>query len=72
LDDPEPRLRLRNLGDNGLEFELLYWIGEPSDLGITVHDLNVEIYNQFNKAKIDFAFPHMELVGNRLSVKVRK
>jgi len=72
LDDPTPRLRLRNLGDNGLEFELLYWIEEPSLLGITVHELNSEIYTEFNKAKIDFAFPHMELVGRKLSVRIRK
>jgi len=72
LNDPKSRLRLRNLGDNGLEFELLYWVEEPSHLGRTVHELNSEIYNNFNKARIDFAFPHMELVGKGLSVKVRK
>jgi len=72
LKEPKPRLRLRNLGDNGLEYELLYWVKDPVHQGITVHELNTQIYNQFNKAKINFAFPHMELVGKKLSINVRR
>lgn len=72
LNEPEPRIRLRKLGDNGLEYEFLFWIQDPSLRGISLHTFNEGLYKEFAKARVEFAFPHMELVGKKMSVKLKR
>lgn len=59
--DPEPRVRLRNLGASGLEFELLGWIDHPELRGRIGHDLNMNIYKGLRAAGIEIPFPQMDL-----------
>lgn len=59
--DPEPRVRLRNLGASGLEFELLCWIDHPELRGKIVHDLNMNIYKGLRAGGIEIPFPQMDL-----------
>lgn len=59
--DPEPRVRLRNLGASGLEFELLGWIDHPELRGRIGHDLNMSIYKGLRAAGIGIPFPQMDL-----------
>lgn len=54
---PEPRVRLRALGESGLEFELLCWAHTPAERGLMQHELNKTIYDVFNSKGIIFPFP---------------
>lgn len=59
--DPEPRVRFRNFGDSALNLELLCWTKEPALRGRTVHQLNCEIYRQFNRQGIRIPFPQRDI-----------
>jgi small-conductance mechanosensitive channel len=56
--DPEPRVRFRAFGESSLNFELLFWAKEPAVRGKTMHEINKEVYNTFNKEGITIPFPH--------------
>jgi small-conductance mechanosensitive channel len=58
---PEPRARFRQFGASSLDFDLLCWIELPADRGIVIHELNCEIYKQFNEAGITIPFPQQDL-----------
>jgi len=62
VDHPEPRVRLRALGNYGLEFELLGWIGEPVDRGRVLDALYTEVYRRFNKRGIEIPFPTTTII----------
>ena len=57
-NEPEPRVRFRSFGDSSLNYELLCWAKEPALRGLTIHQLNKEIYKRFGEAGISFPFPH--------------
>jgi small-conductance mechanosensitive channel len=59
--DPEPRVRFRAFGDSSLNFELLCWVGEPAIRGLTIHELNTSIYNEFNEKGITIPFPQRDV-----------
>jgi small-conductance mechanosensitive channel len=54
--DPTPRVRFREFGGSGLEFELLVWIAEPSRRDFIISDLNVRIYKAFDAAGIEIPY----------------
>jgi small-conductance mechanosensitive channel len=58
---PEPRVRFRNFGDSGLDFELLCWIDQPIDRGRLTHELNCAVYKAFAEEKISIPFPQRDL-----------
>lgn len=60
-NQPEPRMRLRQLAESGLQFEMLCWIEDPALRGLVSHELNCAIYHAFNAAGIVFAFPQREV-----------
>jgi MscS family membrane protein len=66
LPDPEPRLRIRKLGENGIESELLSWAKEPSIRGLTIHEVLKEILIRFNDEGIIIPYPHRELIINNV------
>ena len=55
--NPVPRLRFRNFGDSGLNFQLLFWIAKPEFRGRIIDKLNTAIYKEFSKQKIEFPYP---------------
>jgi small-conductance mechanosensitive channel len=57
-DEPEARVRFRTFGESSLNFELLCWAKEPALRGMTIHEINTEIYSKFNETGIKFPFPH--------------
>ena len=55
--DPEPRVRFRQFGQSGLLLQLLAWIEKPELRGLAIDELSTSIYNEFNKAGLEFPFP---------------
>ena len=65
LPEPAPSARLANLGSDGLEFQLLFWISDPENGQINVRsDVNIRILKSLRAAGIDIPYPqrvvHME------------
>ena len=58
---PEARVRFRLFGESSLDFELLCWIREPGDRGVTLHRLNSQIYHRFAEEGIQIPFPQRDL-----------
>jgi small-conductance mechanosensitive channel len=58
---PAPRVRFRRFGDSSLDFELLVWIPEPELRGRLVHELNCEVYHQFELTGIEIPFPQQDV-----------
>jgi len=58
---PEPRVRFRTFGDSSLDFELLCWAHRPHDKGRVIHELNREIYKQFDRESIVIPFPQRDV-----------
>lgn len=61
LDEPEPRVRFRALGESSLDFELLGWIEEPWQRGQAVDKVLTEIYEGLGRAGITIPFPQRDL-----------
>lgn len=59
--EPEPRVRFREFGESSLNFELLCWTHEPALRGLTVHELNCEIYKEFDRRGIRIPFPQRDV-----------
>ena len=58
---PEPRVRFRAFGDSSLDFELLCWAKTPADRGRVIHELNLAIFNEFQKLNISIPFPQRDI-----------
>jgi len=58
---PEPRVRFRTFGESGLDFELLAWVEQPVLRGRVVHELNYQVYQEFNRASVQIPFPQRDL-----------
>ncbi len=61
VTDPEPRVRFRKFGESSLDFELLCWAENPAERGLTIHQLNCEIYKKFAEADIKIPFPQRDV-----------
>jgi MscS family membrane protein len=59
--DPEPRVRFRQFGASGLNFELLVWIETPSLRGRAVDRLNSEVYKQFASNGIEIPYAKQDV-----------
>ncbi len=65
LDDPEPRVRLRGLGDSSLDFELLGWVKEPVLRGRALDALYEAVYNRFREENIEIPYPKRDVYLHR-------
>ena len=52
-----PIVRIRNLGDNGIDWEVKYWAEDYTKFQETDALIRQRIWYVFNREKIDFAFP---------------
>jgi non-ribosomal peptide synthetase component F len=59
--EPEPRVRLRELAESGLRFELLVWIADPVLKGLVVDQLAGRIYGLLRTAGVEI--PHAGLMN---------
>jgi MscS family membrane protein len=60
-DFPEPRIRFRNFGGSGLEFELLCWINEPVLKGRALDDINSAVYKRFQQDGIEIPYSKQDV-----------
>ena len=60
-DEPHPRVRFRNFGDSGLDFELLCWVAEPVLRGKVLDALNTAVYKRFAAEGIEIPYPKRDL-----------
>ncbi len=60
-EHPEPRVRMRGFGESSLDFELLGWIIAPEHKGRISHEINKQVYDKLNQAKIEIPFPKRDL-----------
>ncbi len=59
--DPAPMVRMRGFGDSSLDFELLCWVGHPSEQELVTHELFMKIYKALVAAGIEIPFPQRDL-----------
>ncbi len=64
--EPAPRVRFRNFGESGLDFELLVWIERPLLRGRVLDDLNSRVYKAFGTAGIEIPYPKRDLYVKEL------
>ncbi len=62
IADPAPAARLANLGSDGLEFQLLFWINDPENGQLNVRsDVNIAVLRALRAAGIDIPYPQRVL-----------
>ena len=52
-----PIVRIRNLGDNGIDWEIKYWAEDYTKFNDTDALVRQRVWYVFNREKLDFAFP---------------
>ena len=52
-----PVVRIRNLGDNGIDWEVKYWLDDYSKFSDTDALIRQRIWYAFNREKLEFAYP---------------
>jgi small-conductance mechanosensitive channel len=58
MPEPSPRVRLQSFGDNGINLELVVWIGDPEAGEPNLRsDLNWAIWEAFTRENIEIPFP---------------
>jgi small-conductance mechanosensitive channel len=65
LERPEPRMRLRRLGDSALEYELLCWVPAPNREGKARHRLNRAVYAALRDAGVEIPYPKRDVTLNQ-------
>lgn len=62
-----PIVRIRNLGDNGIDYEVKYWLDDYAKYNDTDALVRQRIWYAFRRAKINFAYPTRTLLYERTS-----
>jgi small-conductance mechanosensitive channel len=52
-----PNVRIKNLGDNGIDWEIKYWLDDYTKFNDTDALIRQRIWYVFQREKIDFAYP---------------
>jgi len=60
-----PIVRIRNLGDNGVEYEVKYWLNDYAKYNDTDALVRQRIWYAFRRAKLNFAYPTRTLLVER-------
>jgi small-conductance mechanosensitive channel len=69
IQEPSPRVRLRQFGASALDFELLGWINKPEDRGRIKHELLMVIYKQFRAHNIEIPYSKTDVYIKELPVR---
>ncbi len=60
-----PIVRIRNLGDNGVDYELKYWLDDYAKYNDTDALVRQRIWYAFRRAGLNFAYPTRTLIVDR-------
>lgn len=58
---PIPNVRFRAMADSGLNFELMFWVEDPSLRGRAVDALNTAVYKRLTKEGIEIPYPKRDV-----------
>ena len=58
-ETPEPHVRILELGDSAIIYELRVWVKDPRNRGRLVHELNRRIVQLLTEASVDIPFPQL-------------
>lgn len=58
---PAPEVRLRELGDSGLRFELLVWVEDSGERGRVIDQLTTRVYDAMNAAGIEIPYNKLDV-----------
>jgi small-conductance mechanosensitive channel len=61
LDNPVPRVRMRDFAESSINFELLGWIRLPEQKGLARHKMLMEIEQAFRENAIQIPFPQRDV-----------
>ena len=61
LEHPKPRVRFREFGKSGVEYDLLAWIPDPIERKRTEHRLNKQVYKNLREKNIEIPYPQRVL-----------
>lgn len=62
LAEPQPKVYLKNFGDNGIDMELGVWINDPEEGQLNLKsDLNLAIWRIFRREGIEIPYPQREV-----------
>ena len=64
-DKVAPIVRIRNLGDNGVDYEVKYWLVDYAKYNDTDALIRQRIWYAFRRAGLNFAFPTRTLYVER-------
>ena len=67
VKEPMPIARFVKFGESGMIFELLCWIEEASERGQIIDELNIQIYDNLNKYKIEIPYQKHDLYIKEIS-----
>lgn len=68
-NEPAPRVRIRNLADSSVNFELLVWVKDPRERGIQTHLFLKKIHKTLQEENITIPFPQMDVHMDKLEQK---
>jgi MscS family membrane protein len=61
LREPAPVVRLRDLGESSLDFEVMVWIEDPDLRGLVLDELLSSIYTRLGEENIEIPFPQRDV-----------
>ena len=60
-NDPVPNVRFRAMADSGLNFELMFWVEDPSRRGRAVDAMYTAVYKRLMKEGIEIPYPKRDV-----------
>ncbi len=69
INDPEPKVYLKEFAENGINLELSIWISDPEEGQLSLRsDINLEIWHEFQKQGIEIPCPQraIRIIGQPL------
>ncbi|MBI2779803.1 MAG: mechanosensitive ion channel, partial [Gammaproteobacteria bacterium] len=69
INDPEPKVYLKEFAENGISLELSIWISDPEEGQLSLRsDINLEIWREFQKQGIEIPYPqrNIRIIGQPL------
>ena len=62
IDDPEPKVYLREFADNGINLELKVWITDPEEGQLSLRsDINLDIWREFQRRGVEIPYPQRDV-----------